>query len=1083
MPEDSIRGQFKCEVCGRRFQWRQEYSGKRVRCKCGHVCVVPEPDHFGQAEVPGTTPVRRASPMRAHPNAGSTPRHEVDQPPVQEHRSVSPIKWVAIGLGAVAVIAIIFVLVRQDSQTPMPLNSGGQSQGVGGATFHNFDSDTDINLVQIQSHKQIQSGLIVIDTKGRAKLHSVQGPNRQWVFVWQMGGDDHALQGIPLASDFQGGRNWSGRLNESVLAGEHSTAVLLDTHRCFDEALARINWTTKQTFGLISSRADLYIATVDHPTDAASTKRARAFLDEAIKHPRTIHHAHGLTALMRAVGDPKPAWIQWLRERAAKQPVELIAESDPRQDNIIGPLLLARAKTARVEILATLMLLTEFEGARFFVENVIQNKDVDTDGNGVGDEGDRILFFAANGAIRYPFKSSYSTLINRLTILNNNHPSKDIMNKFIVFQRGAEFTAMLKKRPELDRNEAKHQWKVLRRWFNGRPEEEKRSFIPLMEQCLRDLNCPTHIRGSAISMMFQIAPKEIIQWQFELMDTYQNDYQAISKLRIPLFQSILTRRWRFGGDDPSIGIHELDEFKTLLDSLFEQSCFWQRQYHANTFRPRPETEWEPTAKAIKRILEAMGQKEFDNIDERMIAAALIGQDKTFYHAKFYPAFDQGDLSTIESYFRSGVSPLQPDLGRPPSYRLLIHAVNEKNSALIKLVLKYKGGATIKDLDPSQQIPVEQAIRNGDIEIVKMLIEAGASVNTLRSPLRQVVIDSNRDMVTFLLKHGADPNFNHGDIMRLAPARPDLVILEQLVEHGGDKDDAFNAAVYNNNVEAANYLLAQGANLNHPDQYKHTALEYSIMHDNVDMMKSLLKRGATQVAEIGGFDGTTGRFQRVLKTPKLGSDSEGIQNIMTIAASWGRPKVFLWTIEQGAKPANAQPLYTGTLLHDVMSRKNQPNRRLMIGLLVKHGADPHAKNKSGQSAIAYALAKKLPQDVIDVLQGNAKPEAIFMPIYASWTLQQHYALEEAMKNPQGTDALKSLLDQNLNPNEGLVNRKISPIVFVINHEPMTNLLLASGARADVEHRGRRLYDLVYPSKKEHKVMMKQKYDEHLNKYQK
>src|SRR5438046_2211846 len=34
-------GRFACDACGKRYRWRSEWAGKRLKCKCGEIILCP----------------------------------------------------------------------------------------------------------------------------------------------------------------------------------------------------------------------------------------------------------------------------------------------------------------------------------------------------------------------------------------------------------------------------------------------------------------------------------------------------------------------------------------------------------------------------------------------------------------------------------------------------------------------------------------------------------------------------------------------------------------------------------------------------------------------------------------------------------------------------------------------------------------------------------------------------------------------------------------------------------------------------------------------------------------------------------
>ena len=121
-----------------------------------------------------------------------------------------------------------------------------------------------------------------------------------------------------------------------------------------------------------------------------------------------------------------------------------------------------------------------------------------------------------------------------------------------------------------------------------------------------------------------------------------------------------------------------------------------------------------------------------------------------------------------------------------------------------------------------------AVAFNKMDTVKCLLELGADINTV-CPLRAAVFEGNLDMVKFLVENGAMVNI---------PSRYYNNTCLML------------AAVRNNNANIVNYLLENGANLHAKDQDGRTALHYATEQGNFDIVRNLLEAGAANVKDHG-----------------------------------------------------------------------------------------------------------------------------------------------------------------------------------------------------------------------------------------
>ena len=151
---------------------------------------------------------------------------------------------------------------------------------------------------------------------------------------------------------------------------------------------------------------------------------------------------------------------------------------------------------------------------------------------------------------------------------------------------------------------------------------------------------------------------------------------------------------------------------------------------------------------------------------------------------------------------------------------LILAIQNGSVEAVKLLLKFNANVNITT-DFSGMTPIHWASVEENIEIIELLINAGANVNQKdldgETPLLSChrVFHSSAETVECLLKHGADPNI-HGDISPL------------------------QRFVLNNDIASVKLLIEAGANLKHRNKRGYTALMYA-ERDQLQEMIEILKR--------------------------------------------------------------------------------------------------------------------------------------------------------------------------------------------------------------------------------------------------
>jgi ankyrin repeat protein len=159
---------------------------------------------------------------------------------------------------------------------------------------------------------------------------------------------------------------------------------------------------------------------------------------------------------------------------------------------------------------------------------------------------------------------------------------------------------------------------------------------------------------------------------------------------------------------------------------------------------------------------------------------------------------------------------------------LYHAVLENNLGMIRFLIN-QGADPNVNMRNTRSI-IELATDLGDMEIIQVLIEAGADCNKASSyyhalnPLQTAVDMGNFELVEYFISVGADINW---------PAQ------------GYCGATALQKAVQNGNVDMVEFLLGCGANVNAPsvDSGGVTALQAAVSRGRLDLVELLLRNGA------------------------------------------------------------------------------------------------------------------------------------------------------------------------------------------------------------------------------------------------
>jgi ankyrin repeat protein len=290
---------------------------------------------------------------------------------------------------------------------------------------------------------------------------------------------------------------------------------------------------------------------------------------------------------------------------------------------------------------------------------------------------------------------------------------------------------------------------------------------------------------------------------------------------------------------------------------------------------------------------------------------------------------------------------------------LVNAVKSRNRAGVRTLLNQRVDPNAADAEGTT--PLIWAAHNGDSEIGKLLISAGANVKAVNrygvSAITEAATLGDAAMIEALLKAGADPNSTYaaGETPLMLAARTGSVTaVKLLIDHGAGVNgaDEFKGytplmfAATENQPEVAKLLIERGANVNAPSRRfifgdlksasggalmeraegGMTPLQYAAREGNVEVGKVLIAAGADVNAPEPQYD----------FTPLL------------IAIYNGKYDFASLLIENGAK-VNDGSLYMAVELRNMDTYSNRPNppetdRTLtatdIINRLLARGADPN-----------------------------------------------------------------------------------------------------------------------------------------------
>lgn len=150
-------------------------------------------------------------------------------------------------------------------------------------------------------------------------------------------------------------------------------------------------------------------------------------------------------------------------------------------------------------------------------------------------------------------------------------------------------------------------------------------------------------------------------------------------------------------------------------------------------------------------------------------------------------------------------------------------------------------------------PLEAASIFGYSEIVKYLVENGANVTD--NALIWASRSGNLELVKYLVDHGANIHANNENSLLTAVVSGYLDIVKYLVERGANfhlnNDNMLILASHYGRLEIVKYLVDKGANINAENEKNGNALQQASSQGHLEIVKYLINRGAIERNALKG----------------------------------------------------------------------------------------------------------------------------------------------------------------------------------------------------------------------------------------
>jgi ankyrin len=337
------------------------------------------------------------------------------------------------------------------------------------------------------------------------------------------------------------------------------------------------------------------------------------------------------------------------------------------------------------------------------------------------------------------------------------------------------------------------------------------------------------------------------------------------------------------------------------------------------------------------------------------------------------------------------------------------AVRAGDAAAVARLLKKNPKLVNLTDDAMAATPLYHAVDTSNLELVKVLLDAGAKVNVkttdgMTPMLRAAAIINPVKALEYLLEQGADPEVSALGFrpLHFAVKWGNAEVVKALIAHKADVnaaqvpavDPPLHVAVFGGNMEIIRLLLDHGAKVNALGRNGSTALHHATWNDEI--FHVMLERGAdpklqqshgVTTLHMACQDGSAALVAKLLQlhpdldawdgaefTPLLnaaeagrvdllklliaaGADLKAVQkngrNALHLAAGAANPEAVRFLLEQklqvNALSNSGDTAHGGTPLHlAVMDKKLGAAR-----ILLDHGAPPNARDQYQNSPLMLA----------------------------------------------------------------------------------------------------------------------------------
>lgn len=324
--------------------------------------------------------------------------------------------------------------------------------------------------------------------------------------------------------------------------------------------------------------------------------------------------------------------------------------------------------------------------------------------------------------------------------------------------------------------------------------------------------------------------------------------------------------------------------------------------------------------------------------------------------KLLEAVDHRDAERVQALLQAGASPNATNEHGTPALNCALYGTPKvKGGDEAMAILLLESGAEPDRPDADRATPILLACKSGFKRLVKSLLRKGVNLRAQtyggvfsygETALSIAAGNGNREIVRMLLEAGADVNqpLRKGvTALASAAASGDVTIVRELIAAGGKASGiALFAPIRAGRVDILTELIAAGADVNVVDRWGNSVLGSAVQSGHIGIVQAVIRAGAKLDVVSGG------------RTPLI------------LAVCNERAELVKSLLAAGAK-VDARDIYRCTAAMEAAVRSDVA----VLKMLLAAGANPRLKNKNGKTAISLAGERGMSGN-IEILEHAARP---------------------------------------------------------------------------------------------------------------